>query len=221
MKAHARSIARIAPRLALAGLLAATAPASALDGFGPRPTGPLAFDQGDAQGDGSPYYLRYDYAIHERPYHALNTDHRLVATYDNVGVLAEHTASYPGAPAGALWMDRAAFVVGARDESGDSLHLGIGQTVLYGAQKDRLVSLLLLASTPVTDHTAFELNLGLPASGVGRMLSLRSTILREGDGEAALAFQTRHAALRLGYRTFAVRDAPSAAGWFAGLSIYF
>lgn len=216
-------IRRTLPRaaaLALLALLAAAPAAHALDGFGTQPAGPFAFNPDAAQHADNPYYLRYDYAVHKRGYHSLDTDHRLLATYDNMGVLLEHTASYPQPPSGHLWMDRAAFVVGARDPDGNSLHVGVGQSVLYGAQKASMVSLVLLASSPISASSAFELNFGLPAVAVSRGLALRHNTLREADGEAAIAFKTRHAALRVGYRTFAVQDAMSTAGWFVGVSLY-
>jgi hypothetical protein len=216
MKAYGRRIARMA---ALLGLLTGAHAAHALDGFGQRPTGALAFNQPNTQDTSSPLYLRYDYSAHKRRYQSLDTDHRLVATYNNVGLLLEQTASYPQPPTGKLWMSRAAFVVGARDDTGNSLHLGVGKTVLYGAQKDHLVSLLFLASSPVSPTTDLDLNFAIPASAVTHSLYQRDN-LREADGEAALAFKSSHAALRVGYRTFAVRDAASTAGWFVGLSLY-
>lgn len=215
-----RSAGRYGARLALLALLAAAPAAHALDSFGQRPTGALAFNQDAGQNTTNPVYLRYDYALHKRGYHSLDTDHRLIATYDNMGVLLEHTTSYPQPPTGKLWMDRAAFVVGARDGDGDSVHVGVGQSVLYGAQKASMVSLLLLASSAISDTSAFEFNFGIPATAVSRGLSFRHNTLREADGEAALAFKAGHAALRVGYRTFAVQDAASTAGWFVGLSLY-
>lgn len=213
MKADSRTLSRTAARLALPLMLAA---AGAAHGQRLQPFGSAPLDQQST----NPVYLRYDYAYHKRSYHSLDTDNRLVATYNGMGVLLEQAASSPQPLSGKLWMNRAAFVVGARDTDGNSLNLGIGQTVLYGAQKDRIASLVLLASSAISPTSALELNFGIPASAITHALALRPGTLREADGEAALDFKTNHAALRMGYRTFAVRDAASTAGWFVGLSLF-
>ncbi|HKB59780.1 MAG TPA: hypothetical protein VKC56_06990 [Gallionellaceae bacterium] len=222
MNSYVRTLLRIAARLALGALLVATGAAHALDGFGQQPPSQFAFDNGDAADSStSPWYLRYDYAFHKRRYHSLDTDNRLIATYQNVGILLEHALSYPQAPTGKLWMDRAALVIGARDPSGDSLHLGLGRTSLYGAQKDQIYSVLLLATAAISDYSAFELNLGLPTTGLREAFTSRHSSFREADAEAALDFKGNNIGLRVGWRTFAVRNAASTAGWFAGLSLYF
>ncbi len=221
MNSYARTPLRIAARLALGALLAATGAAHALDSFGQQPPSQFAFDNGGADSSTSPWYLRYDYSVHKRRYHSLDTDNRLIATYKNVGILLEHALSYPQAPTGKLWMDRAALVIGARDPSGDSLHLGLGRTSLYGAQKDHIYSVLLLATAAISDYSAFELNLGLPTTGLREALTSRQSSFREADAEAALDFKGNNIGLRVGWRTFAVRNAASTAGWFAGLSLYF
>jgi hypothetical protein len=221
MNSYARNTLRIAGRVALAALLAAGSAAHALDSFGQHPPSQFAFDNGDSEAPASPWYLRYDYAAHKRRYHSLDTDNRLIATYQNVGILLEHAMSYPQAPTGKLLMNRAALVIGARDPTGDSLHLGIGRTTLYGAQNDQFYSALLLATAAISDYSAFEVNLGLPTTGLREAFTSRHASFREADAEAALDFKGNNIGLRVGWRTFAVRNAASTAGWFAGLSLYF
>lgn len=153
-------------------------------------------------------FVRYDFAYQNITSTINASSNRLEAGYGSYGLLLEHYVFQESNPSASLTIDRQIFLFRLSADRTTELDLGLGESVVIGAQNTSLSTV----SLPV------KLVLG---ENENMVLELRPTWAdRMDDYEAAMLIGERFWSMKIGYRTL---NSPSVSlhGPFAGFSLYY
>ncbi len=151
-------------------------------------------------------YVRYDFFRQSVATNVSANDHRLEAGYGSYAVMLEHYVFREQIPNATLSIDRQMLLLRMSSDRNLEIDIGLGQTVISGAQRTTLGSISLPIKVALNDNVALEFR---PTKA--------DTM---DDYEAALHWGGQYGSLKIGYRTLVGRGA-SLSGPFAGFAVYY
>jgi hypothetical protein len=173
--------------------------------------------------------VSYDFALGKPSRNEVDVDHRLVATYDHIGLLLEHSESSLLVPGSAIRFDSIALgASGSADDALLRLYFGIGATMVHGAENPHPTSVFFLVRRHIVGPLSGEFYTSIPLwdmltngnNSNSNNNSNNGQLSGAGQFEFALRMDWKYASLKAGYRYIQIIDV-TRGGLFGGFALNF